>query len=93
MSNWDKLKSLVNQMNDELYSEYVVTTADVDLKETKRFIEQYRAELNADIIGEKALLETNRSLGLSVNAIEQEGFLRGLMYALNNLEYYFPKND
>ena len=93
MANWDKLKSLVNQMNDELYSENVVTTADVDLKETKRFIEQYRAELNADIIGEKDLLEMYKSRGLSINVIEQEGFVRGLMYALNNFEYYFPKND
>lgn len=93
MANWDKLKSLVNQMNVELYSEYVSTTADVDLADMRRFVKQYRDELNADIMGEKAVIETNRENGLTISAIEQEGFVRGLMYALNNFNYFFGENN
>ncbi len=93
MANWDKLKSLINQMNDELYSENALSNVDVDLADMKRFVKQYRDELNADIIGEKAVIETNRENGLTISAIEQEGFVRGLMYALNNFNYFFGENN
>ena len=92
MANWDKLKSLITQMNDELYSENVSSSADVDLADMKRFIQQYRDDLNADIMGQKAVIETNRENGLTISAIEQEGFVRGLIYALNNFNYFFGEN-
>jgi beta-lactamase class D len=93
MANWDKLKSLVNQMNDELYSENVSSNAGVELANMQRFVKQYRDDLNADIMGEKALIETNRENGLTISAIEQEGFVRGLIYALNNFNYFFGENN
>lgn len=92
MANWDKLKSLVNQMNDELYSEYVSTTADVDLANMRRFVKQYREDMKDQIEREKDSLKENRELGLCINAIEQEGFVRGMMYALNNFNYFFGEN-
>lgn len=93
MANWDKLKSLVNQMNDELYSENVSSNAGVELANMQRFVKQYRDDLNADIMGEKAVIETNRENGLTISAIEQEGFVRGLIYALNNFNYFFGENN
>ena len=92
MANWDKLKSLVNQMNDELYSENVSSNADVELSNMQQFVKQYRDDLNADIMGEKAVIETNRENGLTISVIEQEGFVRGLMYALDNFNYFFGEN-
>ena len=93
MANWDKLKSLVNQMNGELYSENVSSNTCVELANMQRFVKQYRDDLNADIMGEKAVIETNRENGLTISAIEQEGFVRGLMYALNNFNYFFGENN
>ena len=93
MANWDKLKSLVNQMNDELYSENVSSNADVELSNMQQFVKQYRDDLNADIMEEKAVIETNRENGLTISAIEQEGFVRGLMYAMNNFNYFFSENN
>lgn len=92
MANWDKLKSLVNQMNDELYSENVSSNADVDLANMKRFVQQYREDMKDQIEREKDSLKENRELGLCINAIEQEGFVRGMMYALNNFNYFFGEN-
>lgn len=93
MANWDKLKSLVNQMNDELYSENVSSNADADLADMRRFVKQYRDDLNADIMGEKAVIETYRENGLTISAIEHEGFVRGLMYALSDFNYFFGENN
>jgi hypothetical protein len=92
MANWDKLKSLIDQMHDELFSEEESKNADVEIENMKRFIKQYREELNGDINKEKESLKENRELGLCVNAIEQEGFVRGLMYALNNFNYFFAED-
>lgn len=93
MTKWDKLKSLVNQMNDELYSENVSSNADADLADMRRFVKQYRDDLNADIMGEKAVIETYRENGLTISAIEHEGFVRGLMYALSDFNYFFGENN
>jgi len=93
MANWDKLKSLVDQMNDELYSENVSSNADVELANMQQFVKQYREDMKDRIEREKDSLKENRELGLCINAIEQEGFVRGLIYALNNFNYFFGENE
>ena len=89
MDNMYRLRSLVNELH--FVMEHHIPEPDVDSEQMKRFIRQYKEELTSDIFKGKNLLERNYEEGLTTNAIEQEGFVRGLMYALDSFDYYFSK--